>query len=410
MCARYSITCRRRSPAANRKTWKRSIKGTAASVYRTEIPAGPAGTLDVDQVHDFAWVFGDGQTSGVMDRRGRRYSIKLPARTKPMLIASLVESLGHVNFGNEIHDRKGLLGSVKLATSSSEPVVLKDHLQTYRLPLDATTLHDLKWKSSTTSGPAFWRGSFDVAKPADTFLDLTNWGHGVVWINGRCLARFWNIGPTQTAYLPGAWLTPGANEVIILDLVGPTSPMLSGLEKPILNVLRPELDFGLRPTAKATLLLGSAKPTFSGTFAAGSEAQEIKFKSPVAGRQFCLETLNAQDGKPYAAIAELDLIDAAGNSLPHQNWSIAYVDSEELSGEDGSATNAIDGQTASFWHTAWKDSQPNHPHHLVIDLGNSAAISGFRYTPRAGAVNAGGRIKDYRIYIGDKLAEPATAK
>ena len=87
--------------------------------------------------------------------------------------------------------------------------------------------------------------------------------------------------------------------------------------------------------------------------------------------------------KPFAAIAELDLLDAAGNSLPHQNWSIAYVDSEELSAEDGSASNAIDGQTANFWHTAWKDSQPDHPHRLVIDLGKPASISGFRYTPRA---------------------------
>jgi hypothetical protein len=139
---------------------------------RTEIPAGPEGAVEVDQVHDFAWVFGDGQPLGVMDRRARRYSVRLPARSKPMQIAFLVESLGHVNFGNEIHDRKGLLGSVKFTASSAEPVVLKDHWQTYRLPLDATTLSDLKWKSSAATGPAFWRGSFEVTKPADTFLDL----------------------------------------------------------------------------------------------------------------------------------------------------------------------------------------------------------------------------------------------
>ena len=92
-------------------------QGHGCAVYRTEIPAGPAGAVEVDQVHDFAWVFGDGKLLGVMDRRARRNSVKLPERSKPMQIAFLVESLGHVNFGNEIHDRKGLLGSVKLTAA-----------------------------------------------------------------------------------------------------------------------------------------------------------------------------------------------------------------------------------------------------------------------------------------------------
>ena len=327
-----------------------------------------------------------------------------------MQVDFLVEALGHVNFGNEIHDRKGLLGSVKLVSSAADPLTLNGNWQMFRFPLDATMLHELKWKSTPATGPAFWRGTFNVAKTADTFLDLSNWGHGVIWINGRCLARFWNIGPTQTAYLPGAWLKPGENEIVVLDLLGPKEPTLCGLEKPILDVLHPELDFGLRPTAKATLALGDAKPVFSGSFTAGAETQEIKFPTPADGKQFCIETLNAHDGKPFAAIAELDLLDAAGNSLPHQNWSIAYVDSEELSAEDGSASNAIDGQTANFWHTAWKDSQPDHPHRLVIDLGKTASISGFRYTPRTGAGNVGGRIKDYRIYVSDTLAVPGVSK
>jgi beta-galactosidase len=312
-----------------------------------------------------------------------------------------------VNFGNEIHDRKGLLGSVKLTSPLADSVELKGNWHIYCLQLDATMLDKLKWQPSTAIGPAFWRGSFKVAKGADTFLDLSNWGKGVIWVNGHCLARFWNIGPTQSAYLPGAWLKPGANEVVILDLLGPSDPTLRGLENTVLDMLRPELDFALRQTANASLLLDDAKPVLSGTFAAGPEAQDIKFPAPVRGKQFCIESLNAHDGKPYAAIAELDLIDDAGNSLPHQNWSIAYVDSEELLGEDGSASNAIDGQTANFWHTAWKDSQPNHPHRIVIDLGKTASIAGFRYTPRAGSGNPGVRIKDFQISISERLSEPA---
>jgi beta-galactosidase len=382
-------------------------QGHGCTLYRTEIPAGPAASLQADSAHDFAWVFLDGKQVGVMDRRTRLFSVQLPAREKPAQLDILVEAMGHVNFGKEIHDRKGLQGPVKLVAGSADPITLEGKWQVYPLRLDAPMLAGLKWQTASPAdakSPAFWRGTFNVAKPADTFLDLRTWGKGVVWVNGRCLARFWNIGPTQTAYLPGVWLKPGANEIVILDLLGPSDPIIAGLEKPILNQLRPELDFARKTGAKGQLSLEGAKPIFTGTFSPGADVQDVKFPQPANGRQFCIETLNAHDGKPFAAIAELDLLDPAGNSISHANWKIAYADSEELAGEDGSASNAIDGQTSNYWHTAWKTAQPNHPHQLVIDLGKDAAIGGFRYTPRAGA-GVDGRIKDYRIYVGSALTK-----
>jgi beta-galactosidase len=102
----------------------------------------------------------------------------------------------------------------------------------------------------------------------------------------------------------------------------------------------------------------------------------------------------------------LDLLDESGKALSHEGWTVAYVDSEERDKEDGTAENAIDGQTANFWHTQWSAAQPNHPHRLVLDLGKSQTVSGFRYVPRQGAADLPGRIKDYRIYVGDKLVQP----
>jgi len=382
-------------------------QGHGCIIYRAQIPAGPEATLKVDQIHDFAWVFLDGRQAGVMDRRSHTYSVKLPAREKPAQLDILVEAMGHVNFGNEIHDRKGLYVPVTLITGAKNETSVGGKWQIYRLPLDTRQLAAVKWKSGVADlakGPRFWRGSFNVNRPADTFLDLRKWGKGVVWINGHCLARFWNIGPAQTAYLPGAWLRSGTNEIVIFDLLGPSEPSVAGLEKPILDVLRPELDFSATATAKGSQFMTGLNPVFTGSFPAGQEVQEVKFPHAFTGRQFCIESLNAHDGKPFAAIAELDLLDSAGNSVSHLNWKIAYVDSEEKSGEDGSASNAIDGQTANYWHTAWKNSKPDHPHQLVIDLGESVVIGGFRYTPRAG-VNVAGHIKDYRIYAGDALVE-----
>lgn len=379
-------------------------QGHGCIVYRTKVSAGPAAKLKLEQANDFGWVFLDGKQVGILDRRSRKFTVDLPARAKPAQLDILIETMGHVNFGKEIHDRKGIMGDVKLGDST-----LRGDWQVFPLPLDDKQLAGLKWKDASNEfkGPAFWAASFDLEKPADTFLDLQHWGKGVLWVNGHCLSRFWNIGPTQTAYLPGAWLKAGRNEVIALDLLGPASPVMAGLEKPVLDKLRPELDFASKATAKAKLQLDGVKPVLTASFKPGGDVQEVKLPSPASGTQFCIETLNTHDGKAYAAIAELDVLDAKGASIPHQDWSIVYVDSEEKAGEDGSASNAIDGQSANFWHTEWKNQSPNHPHRLIIDLGPETKIGGFRYTPRAGD-NMPGRIKDYRIYVGKGLAVPVT--
>ncbi|HEY1121003.1 MAG TPA: beta-galactosidase [Haloferula sp.] len=374
-------------------------QGHGCTVYRITLPAGPAASLQIGQIHDFGWVFLDGKEVGVTDRRSRRFKVSLPERKQPQQLDILVEAMGHVNFGTEIHDRKGIQGKVQLVAGGQTTDVTGEW-SVFPLKLDAPLLSSLKWKTGGDSapGPKFWRGSFKLTKAADTFLDLRTWGKGVIWVNGHCLARHWNIGPTQTAYLPGAWLKEGENEVVILDLLGPEKPVLAGLEKPILDQLRPELDFAKKGSKKGELVLKGQKPVLDGHFANGADIQDVKFKTPLEGSQFVLEMLNAHDGKPFAAIAELDLLDPEGKSISHASWTVAYADSEELTGEDGSASNAINGQTADFWHSEWKDAQPGYPHHLVIDLGHETKIGGFRYTPRAG--NNPGRIKDYKVYVG----------
>lgn len=374
-------------------------QGHGCTVYRITLPAGPAATLQIGQVHDFGWVFLDGKEAGVMDRRSRRFKVNLPERKQPAQLDILVEAMGHVNFGAEIHDRKGIQGPVQLV-AGGQTTGVTGGWSVFPLKLDAPLLSSLKWKSGGESapGPKFWRGTFTLTKTADTFLDLRDWGKGVIWVNGRCLARYWNIGPTQTAFLPGAWLKEGENEVIVFDLLGPEKPVLAGLEKPVLDELRPELDFARMGSKKGVLDLQGRKPSLAASFAAGSDVQDVKFPTPLEGSQFVLEALNAHDGKPHAAIAELDLLDPAGHSISHASWTIAYASSEELVGEDGSASNAINGQTADFWHTEWKTVPASYPHQLVIDLGADTRIGGFRYTPRSG--NNPGRIKDYRVHVG----------
>jgi beta-galactosidase len=151
------------------------------------------------------------------------------------------------------------------------------------------------------------------------------------------------------------------------------------------------------------LHLDSAIPVLTAQFAPGGNSQAVKLPAAATGRYFCLESLSAFDGQPFTAVAELDVLGADGKPLSHEGWTIAYVDSEEREREDGTAENAIDGQTANYWHTQWGSAQPPQPHQLVLDLGKSEIISGFRYVPRQSA--GAGRIMDYRIYVGDHLIE-----
>lgn len=395
------------------KAMEKYDQGFGNILYRTTIPAGPATTLEAAAIKDFGYVFMDGQRIGVIDRRSGKAKLNLPARSNATQLDILVEPMGRVNFGPEMKDPKGLIAPVKLGGEA-----LKGW-QVFNLPLDAKMLAGLKFGAPSTSSarshklqpaeqvlsaPSYWRATVEIEKPGDTFLDLRTWGKGVVWVNGHCLARFWNIGPTQTTYIPGCWLKAGKNEIIIWDLIGPTKAELAGLTAPILDQLRPELDFAKSRRPEVTLKMDGLAPTYTGTFAAGNETQEIKFTQTATGKFFCLESLNAQDGGPSAAIAELDLFGADGTPLSHNGWTIAYVDSEERTGEDGTAENAIDGQTANLWHSEWQNAKPNHPHRFILDLGSTQTVTGFRYVPRQSSGD--GRIKDYRIFVGD-LVLPA---
>ncbi|HEU5080731.1 MAG TPA: beta-galactosidase [Opitutaceae bacterium] len=388
------------------RTMEAYDQGYGCILYRTELPAGPAASFEAAAIHDVGQVFLDGKRIGFTDRRSRNFRVEIPAREKAATLDVLVEAMGRVNFGVEVHDRKGIHGPTTLKEEGQPAKELKGW-QVFRLPLDAAMLSALTFsetKAGTAqSGPAFWRATVKVDHPGDCFLDMRPWGKGFAWVNGHNLGRYWNIGPQQTMYVPGPWLNSGDNEIVILDLLGPTEPTVAALDHPILDELRPKLDFARSKRREVTLRSDFGAPAHAGNFAPGTSLQEVHFEHPATGRYFCLEALSAQDGKNFASVAEITLLDEAGHPLSTEGWTIAYVDSEEREREDGTAENAIDGQTANYWHTQWGAAQPGFPHRLVLDMAQARTVGGFRYVPRQGSADLTGRIKAYRIYVADDL-------
>ncbi len=391
------------------RTMEHYDQGYGCILYRTQLPAGPAATLEAKAIHDIGQVFLDGVRIGFTDRRSQNFRVKLPARPQPATLDILVEAMGRVNFGVEVHDRKGIHGPVTLTPvgASLDDARELRGWKIHRLTLDAAMLAGLTYTPApATGGPGFWRATLKVEQPGDCFLDLRPWGKGFVWVNGHNLGRYWNIGPQQTMYVPGPWLKAGDNEVVILDLLGPQAPIVGALDHPILDELRPVLDFARGKRREVKLAATFPAPVLAAAFAPGSALQEVRFAAPARGRFFCLETLSAHDGGPDASAAELTLLDAAGAPLSTEGWTIAFVDSEEREAEDGLAENALDGQTANAWQTRRDSAKPAHPHRLILDLGRTREVGGLRYMPRQGGAEVTGRIRDYRIFVADGLIAP----
>ena len=94
-------------------------------------------------------------------------------------------------------------------------------------------------------------------------------------------------------------------------------------------------------------------------------------------------------------------VPSALSAEERRTLKVISVDSEEVSGsESGHATNAVDGNPATFWHTQWRDKSPACPHEIVIQLEPPVPIKGVSYLPRQDGV-AHSRIKDYQVYLSD---------
>jgi hypothetical protein len=79
---------------------------------------------------------------------------------------------------------------------------------------------------------------------------------------------------------------------------------------------------------------------------------------------------------------------------------VIKVDSEETQGEDGKGANAVDGDSATLWHTQWQENSPALPHEIIIELSRPCKLKGFTYLPRQDEV-VNGTIKDYEFFVSD---------
>lgn len=200
-----------------------------------------ASPMYVKNVHDFADVYFDGEKKTSIDRtlysvegkttlkdvifkkkKGESSPFLMPALSGERKIGVLVDTMGRVNYGENMLDRKGIsdiyLGIQRLM-----------NYDVWTLPLD--NLDKLKYSSSVKNEePVFLKGSFKTDSKADCFIHLDGFNRGCVYINGFNLGRFWKVGPQKSLYIPGT-LLKDENEIIVFNIGGYSKPTVSITDK-----------------------------------------------------------------------------------------------------------------------------------------------------------------------------------
>jgi len=202
-------------------------------LYRTRLNGNHKGTLKVKDVRDYAIIMINGKTVGTLDRRLKQDSLEIGLPQGQVTLDILVENMGRINFGKYLlQNKKGITDKVIFGVTEVK------NWEMYSLPFSNPKVLKASSKPATGTSPVVVKGSFNLTKTSDTYLDMSDWGKGVVWVNGHNLGKYWSIGPQQTLYLPGEWLKKGVNEVVVLELLKPEQRILTGREKPILDVLK----------------------------------------------------------------------------------------------------------------------------------------------------------------------------
>lgn len=199
-------------------------------LYRTRL-SGRTEYRDFRLLHtrDRAQIFEDGRQIGVYYDRELDASHELQLQCGDACLDILVENMGRVNYGPHLEEqRKGISGGVWLDE------FFQSDWEIYPLPLKH--MEQINFSKPYQEGtPAFYRFELSAAETADTFLDLTGFGKGCVFVNGFPLGRYWDIGPQKRLYVPGPLLKEGQNEIIVFETEGRAAGWITFWDEPDLG-------------------------------------------------------------------------------------------------------------------------------------------------------------------------------
>ena len=216
------------------QTFEDLNQGYGYVLYTRHFTQPISGKLEIKGLRDYALVYVNGEKAGELNRNTNTYSCDIDIPFNATLDI-LVENMGRINYGAEIvHNLKGIISPVIIDGNE-----ITGNWNMYKFPMGQQP--DLKTYSNKykKDQPVIYEGSFMLSKTGDTFLDMSKWGKGIVFINGHNLGRYWNVGPQQTLYLPGCWLEKGVNKITVFEQINSEQQKeIHGVKTPILDQLK----------------------------------------------------------------------------------------------------------------------------------------------------------------------------
>ena len=210
-------------------------------LYRAEITIEKGTSVTVkgfDGMNDRGMYFLNRHKQTTLTHLNKKQTFKntLPHTSTKVNLDVLVENAGRTNWEVFDNQRKGL--SSDLIVNGEE--VTKWSIYSFEMKPDFINQLD-SWSDvrldSKLPEPAFFQSTLFIESKQelkDTFLDMSKWGKGVVFVNGVNIGRYWSIGPQQTLYLPAPFLKVGINFIVIFEEVKQSTAVVFSSE-PILG-------------------------------------------------------------------------------------------------------------------------------------------------------------------------------
>ncbi|ODN01563.1 Beta-galactosidase-1-like protein 2 [Orchesella cincta] len=204
-------------------------------IYRSNAEFSNGTNFEAGPVRDFGMLLIDSQLqpTGFQDDKYwinaiQNFSLSVGSAGNHVLDL-LIENTARVNFGNDNHflQEKGLVnGTYKLNGNDISDIEI------IALEFKSAWVKGLSdWKpitnQTTLQAPVLLQTTFEITEePADTFLDMSAWHKGIVFINGFNIGRYFRAGPQQTLYIPAPLLKQGTNTVTIFEQFEPSNQLI----------------------------------------------------------------------------------------------------------------------------------------------------------------------------------------
>lgn len=135
--------------------------------------------------------------------------------------------------------------------------------------------------------------------------------------------------------------------------------------------------------------------TFTKAFQASESGESWIGIKNLAGTNsdFVLDDLMVEEIDSLPPVEDEDIIPVDLSIVPHSGMTATATSEETVYGD--LASNAIDGDEGTLWHTKWDKSDPL-PQSLMLDLGGEFNINKVEVTPRQSGNN--GKITKYELY------------